>query len=98
MSIADIVAYGWRAFWANVLSPTSIALFLAVLLGFVLVGFAFHQSFRAADLALRACAFLLGVVLLTGFAGILGINLGTWQGLFDWIARLVQFPLYDQVA
>lgn len=98
MSIADIVAYGWRAFWSNVLSPAAIALFLAVLLGFFLVGFAFRQSFRAVDLALRACAFLLAIVLISGFAGILGFSLGSWQGLFDWVARLVQLPLYDQVA
>lgn len=94
MSITDIAATGWEAFWANVTAPGTIGLFIALTLIILLMGFAFRRTMSAGAFALRACSFLLAVIMVIGFLGVLGIDMVALNPLVNWLLEIVHAPLY----
>jgi hypothetical protein len=94
MSATNIAATGWRAFWANLLNPGTMSLFIAVVLLIVLVGFVFRNTISAFGFALRAGAFMLAACMIIGFAGVLGITFNGLAPLVNWFLEIVHAPLY----
>lgn len=92
MSMQDIGAAGWRAFWANLMGPATLALTIAMIVACVLI----HIVFRRPGLVPRIVAAWILFVLVVSFAGRLGIDL-SWASLQP-LLELIQFPLYTQVA
>lgn len=82
---------GWRAFWANLFGPATLALTIAMVVACVLI----HFVFRRPGLVSRIIAGWVLVVLIVSFAGRLGVDL-SWVSLKPFL-ELIQFPLYTQV-
>jgi hypothetical protein len=94
MSATNIAATGWRAFWANLLNPGTMSLFIAVVLFIVLLGFVFRNTVSAFSFALRAGAFVLAACMVIGFAGVLGITFNGLAPIVNWFLEIVHAPLY----
>ena len=93
MSISNLAVTGWRAFWANVLSPATLSISIAFLVVAFLLSFAFSRMMGAMNYALRAA-----LVLVIGFLGALGIDLSSSGPVVNWFLNLIQAPVYIPVA
>lgn len=94
MSITTIGADAWKAFWANLLAPGAFGIYLlaiVIVLGF---GFAFNRGAGAFNLALRVVAALMSTMLLVGLLGAVGVTLGDWTPILNWLLAQIQAPLY----
>lgn len=94
MSIADLGITGWKAFWANIMAPGAVGLYIVVLIVALLVGFAFRREASALMVGARVCAFMLAFVLLVGFLGVLGVNLQALTPALNWLLVQIQAPFY----
>ncbi|OZG49841.1 hypothetical protein [Bombiscardovia coagulans] len=94
MSITDIMATAWKAFWSNVTSPGFLSVFVALVVCCLLLGFALRRTLRAIDFALRAGAFLLAVTFIVGILGVLGIQFTWLNPLINWFLEIVHAPIY----
>lgn len=98
MSISNLAVTGWRAFWANVLSPATLSISIAFLVVAFLLGFAFSRMMGAMNYALRAIALWAALVLVIGFLSALGIDLSSSGPVVNWFLNLIQAPFYVPVA
>lgn len=94
MSITDIAATGWTAFWSNICSAGTLGIVIAMVIVCLLLGFAFGRTMGAFNFALRAVSAIVGVVLIIGFLGVLGIHMSMLNPLINWFLEIVHAPLY----
>lgn len=94
MSITDIAATGWTAFWKNICSAGTLGIVIAMVVVCLLLGFAFGRTMGAFNFALRAVSAIVGVVLIIGFLGVLGISMSMLNPLINWLLEIVHAPVY----
>lgn len=94
MSITDIAATGWTAFWDNICSAGTLGIVIAMVVVCLLLGFAFGRTMGAFNFALRAVSAIVGVVLVIGFLGVLGISMSMLNPLINWLLEIVHVPVY----
>ena len=94
MSVTDIAATGWTAFWNNICSAGTLGIVIALTCVCLLLGFAFGRIMGAFNFALKAVSGIVGVVLIIGFLGVLGISMSSLNPLINWFLEIVHAPIY----